>query len=73
VIAAAPSAYPPSSWPSKNFFPVDDSTIQFTNYNSGNGGDYHLLPSSPYKNAGSDGKDPGADISAVQAAIAGVY
>jgi len=73
VIAASPGAYPPSAWPAKNFFPIDDSTIQFVNYNNANGGDYHLLPSSPYKNAGSDGKDPGADIDAVQTAIAGVY
>jgi hypothetical protein len=73
VIAATPSGYPPSDWPANNFFPTDDSAIQFTNYNNGNGGDYHLLPSSPYKNAGTDGKDPGADINAVQAAIAGVY
>jgi hypothetical protein len=73
VIAATPSAYPPSDWPAKNFFPTDDSAIQFVNYNNASGGDYHLLPSSPYKNAGSDGKDPGADIDAVQAAIAGVY
>jgi hypothetical protein len=31
---------------------------------------YSLLSSSPYKNAGTDGKDLGADIAAVTAAIA---
>jgi hypothetical protein len=73
VIAAAPSAYPPSTWPSGNFFPTADATIQFTNYSNGNGGNYQLLPSSPYKNAASDGTDPGANIAAVQGGIAGVY
>ena len=73
VIANSPSAYPASKWPKGNFFPSDDSAIQFVNYNNGDGGDYALLSSSPYKNAGSDGKDPGADISAVTAAINGVY
>jgi hypothetical protein len=56
-----------------NLFPVSDGNVGFVNFNSGNGGNYALLPSSPYKNAGSDGKDLGADISAVQAAIAGAY
>ncbi len=73
VIAAAPSSFPPSTWPSGNFFPATDAAIQFVNYNNGIGGNYQLSPSSPYKNAGSDGKDPGADITAVQAGIAGVY
>jgi hypothetical protein len=39
--------------------------VQFTNYNNGNGGDYTLVPTSPYKNAGLDGKDLGADIATV--------
>lgn len=73
VIAAVPSGYPASTWPAGNSFPASDSVIQFTNYSNGNGGDYQLLPSSPYKNTGTDGKDPGADIAAVQAAITGVY
>jgi hypothetical protein len=73
AIAASPSKYPPSAWPTGNYFPADDNSIQFVNFNNGNGGDYHLLPSSPYKNAGTDGKDLGADIDAIQAAIAGVY
>jgi hypothetical protein len=42
------------------------------NYNNGIGGDYHLKSSSPYKNAGTDGKDLGADMNALDAAIAGV-
>jgi hypothetical protein len=34
------------------------------------GGDYHLETLSPYKNVGTDGKDLGADIDALQAATA---
>ena len=72
AIIATPSAFGASTWPSGNAFPASTAAVQFVNYNNGNGGDYHLLPSSPYANAGSDGKDLGADINAVQAAIAGV-
>ena len=43
------------------------------NYKNGNGGDYHLAASSPYKNAASDGKDIGADITAIQSLTSGVY
>jgi hypothetical protein len=35
-------------------------------------GDYHLAPNSVGKYAGTDGKDVGADIDALNAAIAGV-
>jgi hypothetical protein len=41
-------------------------------YNQGNLGDYHLLSSSPYKNAGTDGRDLGADIDGLMNATAGV-
>jgi hypothetical protein len=73
AVIASPSSFPPSVWPAGNFFPPDIMTVGFLNYNNGNGGDYHLLASSPYKNAGSDGKDLGADIDAIQNAIAGAY
>jgi hypothetical protein len=46
--------------------------VQFVNYNGGNGGDYHLQPSSPYKGKGTDGKDLGADVDALRSATAGV-
>jgi hypothetical protein len=36
------------------------------------GSDYHLAPTSPYKSTGTDGKDPGADVDLVNAAVAGV-
>jgi hypothetical protein len=58
-------------WPAGTFLPADTTPVQFVNYNLGNGGDYHLQSSSPYKNAGSDGKDLGADVDAILAAIAG--
>jgi hypothetical protein len=72
AVIASPSPYPPSLWPAGNFFPATTSTVQFANYNGGNSGDYHLLSSSPYKGKGTDGKDLGADIDAVDSAIAGV-
>ena len=73
ALIATPSEYPLSSWPRGNAFPASISAVGFVNYNGGNGGDYHLLPSSPFKSAGTDGKDLGADIDAIQAATAGVY
>lgn len=63
----------PSVWPAGNYFSTNASALQFTNFNNANGGNYQLLPSSPYSNVGSDGKALGADISALQSAIAGVY
>jgi hypothetical protein len=59
-------------WPTGNFFPPDPGAVQFADYSNGNGGDYHLLPSSPYKNKGSDGADVGANVDAINQAIAGV-
>ena len=71
-LIASPSKFPPSKWPANNYFPATPADVQFVNYNNGNGGNYQLLPSSPYKNAGTDGKDLGADIAGLQAALAGV-
>jgi len=72
ALIAPASKFPPSTFPAGNYFPASESAVEFVNYNQGNGGDYHLQSSSPYKNAGSDGKDLGADIDAVESAIAGV-
>jgi hypothetical protein len=71
-LISAPSTFSASSWPSGNFFP-SLTAVQFVNYKNGNGGDYRLLSSSPYHNAGSDGKDLGADVNAILSATAGVY
>jgi hypothetical protein len=69
ALIAAP---PATKWPSGNFFPATTTAVQFVNYKGGIGGDYHLLPSSPYKGLGTDGKDLGADVDAVNSAVAGV-
>ena len=66
------STPPKAIWPPGNFFPATAAAVRFANYSEGNGGDYHLQQSSPYKSKGTDGKDLGADVDAVEAAIAGV-
>ncbi len=72
AIAGTPTNRPPSQYPTGNFFPASMAAVDFLNYADANGGNYQLSNSSPYKNAGSDGKDLGADIEALNAAIAGV-
>jgi len=72
ALAASPQAYPPSTWPTGNFFPTDGNAVGFVQYNGGVGGNYALQSSSPYKNAGTDGRDLGADIAGLEAALAGV-
>ena len=71
AILAVPSEYPPSKWPTGNFF-YSTTAIGFVNFNQGDGGDYHLLTSSPAIGAGSDGSDLGANVDAVLSAISGV-
>ena len=67
------TSYASTKWPVGNSFPSAASAVQFTSFNSGNGGRYQLLSSSPFAGAASDGKDLGADLNAIQAATAGVY
>jgi hypothetical protein len=43
----------------------------FINFAGGNGGDYRLSPQSKFKHSASDGKDPGADIDAIETATHG--
>jgi hypothetical protein len=72
---------PVKQWPSDNFFPKSEDSVGFVNYNHGKDGDYHLCrgekqpalckKASPYVHAGSDGKDLGADVDAVEAATRG--
>jgi len=71
-LIAPPPAFPPSKWPANNMFPQTIDDVGFVNYNNGNGGNYELQPSSPYKNMGTDGKDLGADIVGLNAALANV-
>ena len=73
MIAVSLANYPSTKWPADNYFPSGAGAVQFASFNNANGGDYTLLSGSPYKNAGSDGKDLGADIGAIQTATAGVY
>jgi len=70
ALIASPSNFPVNSWPRRNTFPASIDAVGFADYNGGN---YRLLPSSPYKNAGTDGKDLGADIDTIQSETAGVY
>ena len=72
AVVAIPSIAPVSTWPTHNFFPTTATAVEFVNYNGGSGGNYQLQWSSPYKGAGTDGSDLGADIPGVNAAIARV-
>jgi hypothetical protein len=72
AIIATPSKFPPSLYPTANYFPATASAVDFMNYNNGIGGDYHLSSSSLYRNKGTDGKDLGADVDALEAATTGV-
>lgn len=59
-------------YPPGNLNPVNFQAVGFTNYNNGNGGDYSLLPTSPYKGTATDGKDPGVDWTVLMTAVKGV-
>ncbi len=72
ALVAAPKPYPPSAWPTVNQFMADVNGVEFVQYDNGNGGNYELQPGSPYKNMGTDGKDLGADVAGLDAALAGV-
>jgi hypothetical protein len=58
---------PAAAYPPDNFFP---SSLDMVGFVDRQRGDYRLAPSSPFKRAASDGRDPGADIKAVAPAIA---
>jgi hypothetical protein len=70
-----------AGWPTNgsglgNFFYTNSAGPGFTNYNSGNSNfapqNYILTSGSPLHNAGSDGKDLGADIPTLITKISGV-
>jgi hypothetical protein len=63
-------AAPPSNYPAGNFFPPTVADVGFIDFANGN---YRLAPTSPYKGAGTDGKDVGADIDAINAAAGTHY
>lgn len=56
-----------AAYPAGNFFPADLNSVGFVDHLSGN---YRLSGTSPYRNAGTDGKDIGADIEVMTAATA---
>jgi hypothetical protein len=58
-------------WPKGNMS-LKMSDVKFADFRNGNGGDYHILAGSKLKNAASDERDVGADIDALDKAIAGV-
>jgi hypothetical protein len=49
----------PTIYPQDNYFPPTVDAVGFVSLSSGN---YQLAPSSPYKNAATDGLDVGADV-----------
>ncbi len=59
-------------WPAGNFAVKNADAVGFVNFSRGNEGNYRLRPDSKFKKAGSDGKDIGADVEAVETATAGV-
>ena len=71
ALVAAPAVDPPSEWPAGNFFPSLEA-VGFIHYQEGGGGNYQLHANSPFSNKGSDGRDLGADILGLQAALADV-
>jgi Putative Ig domain len=72
ALIASPAAFGPSTWPAGNFFGSSANQVGVVAYDNGNGGNYQLQSNSPYKNAGNDGKDLGADIVGLNAALQGV-
>jgi hypothetical protein len=73
VLAVSGAARPEAGeWPAGNHVVGDQKSIGYVNLNNGLDGDYHLAASSKFKGKATDGKDPGADVDAVLAAISGV-
>ena len=56
------------AYPSDNFFPVSLDQVGFVNRL---GGDYRLAPTSRYRRAGTDGRDPGVDPDVLAKALEG--
>jgi hypothetical protein len=59
---------PSADYPQDNFFPPSFDQVIFVNRAAG---DYRLATASPYKNAGTDHKDIGCDLDALDAAFGG--
>jgi hypothetical protein len=59
-------------WPPENFAPASLADLKFVNSGNQPPDRYQLQSSSPYAHAATDGKDLGADVEAVSAAVAEV-
>src|SRR2546430_7035552 len=64
---AIPGAFAPT-YLSDNFYPANLTDLKFVDFAGGN---YRLASGSPYKSAGTDGRDLGADLDAVATATCG--
>ena len=64
---AIPGAFAPT-YPSDNFYPANLTDLKFVDFAGGN---YRLANGSPYKSAGTDGRDLGADLDTVATATCG--
>jgi hypothetical protein len=60
---------PASLYPTGSFYPAGVTDVGFVDQANGN---YRLLSTSSYAKQASDGRDPGADIDAVDRALVGV-
>jgi hypothetical protein len=63
IISASSALYPTG-----NFFPANNDAVKFADYGNG---DYRLSADSPFKSAGTDGKDLGADYNVIGQALGG--
>ena len=61
-----------SGWPKGTVTPSNLADVGFANPKEGNGGEYRLTASSKFRKKGTDGKDVGADIDAIEHATADV-
>ncbi|MGA8438880.1 MAG: hypothetical protein WB714_11700, partial [Candidatus Sulfotelmatobacter sp.] len=72
INTSSSSKFPGSMFPPGNMQAANLDAVGFVAPDNGNGGDYQLLPTSPFRNAASGGTNPGADIDALTQATAGV-
>jgi hypothetical protein len=63
----------PARYPVANYYPASMSDVRFVRYVAMTGGNYRLALTSLYWRAGSDGKDVGVDIDALNAAAGTTY